>query len=269
MFNPISSITGRSAILAAFLFALTGCGGEPPPPAVAPSITDTTEAPVEEVTESTVVATERTVANDEAQPRVALAPADPAPPSGRFQLGTHYERLPAAQGTSSSPDLIEVAEIFWYGCPHCYAFDPHVQNWRENLPDDVSFVHIPAVWNSLLQTHARAFYTAEALGLIAELHTPLFREIHDNRNFLDSQEALAEFFGRYGVETDAFNAAFESFAVNMHINRADELSRRYRIASVPTVIVNGKYTTDATKAGGYEELMEVIDELVAMERAGE
>ncbi len=63
--------------------------------------------------------------------------------------------------------------------------------------------------------------------------------------------------------------AYESFAVNMNMNRADELSRRYRIASVPTVVINGKYTTDAGMAGGYEELMEVIDHLVAMERAGE
>ena len=269
MFNPIPSITLRSAILVAFLFTLTGCGGEPTPTAVAPAITDTAQAPVEEVAQPTVLAAERAVADGEAQPRIALAQADPAPASRRFELGTHYERLPAAQGTSSSPDLIEVAEIFWYGCPHCYEFDPHVENWREDLPDDVSFVHIPAVWNTLLQTHARAFYTAEALGLVAELHTPLFREIHDNRNYLDSQEALAAFFGRHGVEADAFNAAYESFAVNMNMNRADELSRRYRIASVPTVIVNGKYTTDASMAGGYEELMAVIDELVAMERAGE
>lgn len=269
MFNPNLSTPVRPAILVAFIFSLTGCGGEPTPAAVAPGITNTAQAPVEQVAEPTVVAAERALADGEAQARIALAQADPSPASDRFQLGTHYERLPSAQGTSSSPNLIEVAEIFWYGCPHCYEFEPHVQNWRNDLPDDVRFVHIPAVWNSVLQIHARAFYTAEALGVTAEVHTPLFREIHDERNFLDSQDALAEFFGRYGVETDAFNAAYESFAVNMNMNRADELSRRYRIASVPTVVINGKYTTDAGMAGGYEELMEVIDHLVAMERAGE
>ncbi|MCZ6585925.1 MAG: DsbA family protein, partial [Gammaproteobacteria bacterium] len=109
---------------------------------------------------------------------------------------------------------------------------------------------------------------AEALDVVAELHSPIFREIHNNQNFLDSQEALARFFGQHGVEADAFNAAYESFAVNTKLNRADELSRRYRIASVPTVVINGKYTTDAGMAGGYDELIDLIDDLVAMERAG-
>ena len=269
MSNSISSKTVRAAVLAAFLFTLAGCGGEPTPAAAELGITNTAQAPVEEAAEPTYLAGERAAANDEERPRIVLAQADPVPASGRFQLGTHYERLPTAQGPSSSPNLIEVAEVFWFGCAHCYAFDPYVQNWREDLPDDVSFVYIPAVWNPTLQIHARAFYTAKALGVEDELHTPIFREIHDNRNFLDSQGALAEFFAEYGVETEAFNAAFESFAVNISMNRADELSRRYRIALVPTVIVNGKYTTNATMAGGYEALMEVIDELVAMERAGE
>ncbi len=275
MSNPIPSKTVLSAVLvvcfftlAAFLFTLRG-SGQPTPPVVELEIANNAQAPVVEVAEPSGLAAEPVARDSEQRRDVVLAQADSAPASGRFQLGTHYQRLPAAQGTSSSPDLIEVAEIFWYGCPHCYEFEPYLENWREDLPDDVSFVRIPAVWNSLLQTHARAFYSAEALGVVAELHMPIFREIHDNRNYLDSQEALTGFFGRYGVEADMFTAAFESFAVNTRLNRADELSRRYRIASVPTVVVNGKYTTDAGMAGGYDELMELIDELVAMERAGE
>ncbi len=275
MSNQNSSKIALSAILAVCLFTLAaflfiqGGGDEPAPATVEPAVINTAQAPVAEVVEPAVLAAEPAATQGEPQRPIVLAQLDLAPASSRFQLGTHYQRLPAAQGTSSSPDLIEVAEIFWYGCPHCYTFDPYLEKWREDLPDDVSFVRIPAVWNNVLQIHARAFYTAEALGVVDEVHTPLFREIHINGNFLDSQEALAEFFGQFGVDADAFNAAFVSFSVNTKLNRADELSRRYRIASVPTVIINGKYTTDAGLTGGYDELMELVDELVAMERAGE
>lgn len=273
MSHSIASKTALSAVLAvclftvaAFVFTLRG-GGDLTPAPVEPEVTNIAQTAVAEVAEPASIAAEPASSGSEERRDIVLAQADSAPASGRFELGTHYQRFPAAQGTSSSPDLIEVAEIFWYGCPHCYTFDPYLENWRKNLPDDVSFVRIPAVWNSVLQIHARAFYTAEALDVVAELHSPIFREIHNNQNSLDSQEALAEFFGQHGVEADAFNAAYESFAVNTKLNRADELSRRYRIASVPTVVINGKYTTDAGMAGGYDELIDLIDDLVATERA--
>ena len=237
-----------TTVVTTFLLALAGCGSEPEPTSSSLQPTNTAQPEIE---------------------RIVLAQAAPMPASGRFELGRHYERLPAAQGTSSSPDQIEVAEVFWYGCVHCYTFDPYLENWLEDLPEDVSFVRIPAVWNALLQMHARAFYASEALGVNEDVHSAFFREIHINRNGLDSQTALAVFFASHGVDTADFNAAYESFAVNTRMNRADELARRYRISSVPTVIVNGKYTTDASMAGSYEELMELIDELVAMERSGE
>lgn len=274
MSHSIASKTALSAVLAvclftvaAFVFTLRGSGDLTPAP-VEPEVANIAQTAVAEVAEPASIAAEPVSSGSEERRDIVLAQADSAPASGRFELGTHYQRFPAAQGTSSSPDLIEVAEIFWYGCPHCYTFDPYLENWRKNLPDDVSFVRIPAVWNAVLQIHARAFYAAEALDVVAELHSPIFREIHNNQNFLDSQGALAEFFEQHGVEADAFNAAYESFAVNTKLNRADELSRRYRIASVPTVVINGKYTTDAGMAGGYDELIDLIDDLVAMERAG-
>jgi thiol:disulfide interchange protein DsbA len=76
--------------------------------------------------------------------------------NSEFVLGTHYQRLSPTQPTSSSPDQVEVAEIFWYGCPHCYTFDPYLENWKETLAEDVNFIRIPAVWNNVLQTHAKS-----------------------------------------------------------------------------------------------------------------
>jgi protein dithiol oxidoreductase (disulfide-forming) len=196
-----------------------------------------------------------------------LVASDPAgaPATGRFVLGTHYMRLSPTQPTSSNPDQVEVTEVFWYGCPHCFAFDPLLEEWRQRQPAHVNFVRVPAVWNALLQVHARAFYTAEALGKGAEMHSEFFREIHERGNRLDSEAALQEFFGRFNVDAAAFKTAFDSFAVQAKLQRADELNRRYRIQSVPTIVVNGKYTTDAPQVGSYEALIEVIDELVAAE----
>ena len=201
--------------------------------------------------------------------RIALAQSDGAITSERFELGTHYDRLSPTQPTSSGPDQIEVCEIFWYGCSHCYTFDPYLESWNEDIAADVSFVRVPAVWNPLLQLHARAYYTAEVLGITDEIHTPIFREIHVNGNPLSSEQALQGYFEQFGVSEEDFTGAFNSFAVHTRLQRADELSRRYRISSVPTVIVNGKYSASAASAGDYPILMELIDELVASERAGE
>ena len=186
--------------------------------------------------------------------------------SARFQLGTHYQRLSPTQPTSSSPTQVEVTEIFWYGCPHCYTFDPYLQRWQPGKADYVNFVRVPAVWNPVVRLHARAFYTAEALGKGAEMHDAFFREIHVNGNALDSAEKLQKFFEGFGVDAAAFKGAFDSFAVHAKLQRADELSRRYQVGSVPTIVVNGKYTTDGGMAGGYDALIDLIDELAASER---
>jgi thiol:disulfide interchange protein DsbA len=209
-------------------------------------------------------------ADGQAADGTELLAAEPAaaPTTGRFEMGTHYTRLSPTQPTSSNADQVEVAEVFWYGCPHCFDFDPLLERWRAQQPSSVNFVRVPAVWNPLLQLHARAFYTAEALGKGAEMHAEFFREIHERDNRLESEAKLEEFFARFGIDAGAFKTAFDSFAVQAKLQRADELNRRYRIESVPTIVVNGKYTTDAPQVGSYEELLMLVDELVAAERAG-
>ncbi|HLF10236.1 MAG TPA: thiol:disulfide interchange protein DsbA/DsbL [Gammaproteobacteria bacterium] len=256
----------RLLMLAALLMA--GCGGTPEP-----------------VSEETA-ATEPPLAVEDIAPRAAQPAATPsgqstlpaagaqnggaaAPISERFQLGTHFSRLSPTQPTSSGPTQVEVAEVFWYGCPHCYTFDPYLQNWQSSKADYVNFVRIPAVWNALARLHARAFYTADALGKGAEMHAAFFREIHVNGNALDSEAKLSGFFGRFGVDEAAFKSAFDSFAVHTKLQRADELSRRYQISSVPSIVVNGKYTTDGSMAGGYDQMIELINELAASERTAD
>lgn len=189
--------------------------------------------------------------------------------STRFQLGTHYTRLSPVQPTSSSADRVEVAEVFWYGCPHCYDFEPYIARWEASKPAWVSFVRIPAVWNPAVRLHARAFYTAEALGKLEEMHTAFFDEFHRAGNPLSSEAALAAFFGRFGVDEATFRDTFDSMGVQTRLQRAEELALRYRITGVPTIVVNGKYVSGASSAGSYEALIELIDELAAAERPGD
>jgi thiol:disulfide interchange protein DsbA len=238
----------RQAWLLALL-ALGACGGPADPADTADLGAEPTDA-----------------ALDALEPELVATDAGGSPTTGRFELGVHYLRLSPTQPTSSNPDQVEVAEIFWYGCPHCYELDPLLERWREQAPEYVNFVRVPAVWNPTLQIHARAFYTAEALEKGDEMHGEFFREIHDRRNGLDTEVALQEFFGRFDVDAATFKSAFDSFAVQARLQRADELSRRYRIGSVPTIIVNGKYTTDGPLVGSYEALLQLVDELTAAER---
>jgi protein dithiol oxidoreductase (disulfide-forming) len=125
-----------------------------------------------------------------------------------------------------------------------------------------------ALWNPTLQLHARMFYTAQRLERGEEMHTAFFREIHERGNMLDTEEKIQEFFGSFGVDAATFKAAWDSFEVQAKLQRADELNRRYRISSVPTIIVNGKYTTDGPMAGSYDALLDLVDELVVAEREG-
>jgi thiol:disulfide interchange protein DsbA len=199
--------------------------------------------------------------------RIELAQVDlSSVEAAGFVEGQHYRRIaPAAQRTSSSPDQVEVDEFFMHSCIHCFNLEPYVQAWLPNKPDYINFVRIPTTWNPMVKMHAQAFYTAQTLGKLEEMHLPFFREMHENRNYLETPDAMAAFFGRFDVSRADFEKTFNSFTVNTSVNRADELGRRYRVDSTPTIIVNGKYTTGPGMAGGYEEMFELIEALAAAE----
>jgi thiol:disulfide interchange protein DsbA len=256
-------------ILAALALAGCGGGGQPASTAVnAPPATADIAAGNTVPDESAPPAAEPSKPESAASVAVVSNETGAAPTSARFQLGKHYNRLSPTQPTSSAPDKVEVAEVFWYGCPHCFAFDPYLKSWIAKKPEYVSFVRVPTLWSPVAKIHARAFYTEEALGKTAEMHEALFREIHDKQNLLDTEDKLQAFFGRFGVDAATFKTNFDSFAVHAKMQRADELNRRYKIESVPTIVVNGKYTTDVGMAGGNDELFALIGELAASEHAG-
>jgi thiol:disulfide interchange protein DsbA len=182
-----------------------------------------------------------------------------------FVAGQNYKVLSPAQPTSSSADQVEVAEFFMYSCPHCYHFEPYVQDWLKTKPDYVNFIRIPTVWNDLVKLHAEAFYSAQALGKGEEMHEPFFEEMHERNNYLQSMDSVAEFFGRFGVDRETVAKTMDSFSVHTKVQRADELARRYRVDSTPSIVVNGKYLTNATMAGGFDRLIDLVNALTAEE----
>lgn len=204
------------------------------------------------------------------QPSLKLGGAAGGPPtSSKFKEGTNYQKIVPAQPTNVAPGKVEVTEVFWYGCGHCFALDPAVESWRTTgKAPYVEFDRVPAMWNEGTRMHARIFYTAEVLGKLDELHSLIFREINVNGNHLNTVDKIAAFFQQHGVSKEKFTETFSSFAVESKLQRADFLNKRYRIQSVPTVIVNGKYSTDVSTAGGETQLFSLIDELAAHEHGG-
>nr|MDQ2695726.1 thiol:disulfide interchange protein DsbA/DsbL [Pseudomonadota bacterium] len=183
-----------------------------------------------------------------------------------FQEGTHYRRLAEPVPTSTAPDKVEVVELFWYGCPHCFAMEPTLNKWLENAkPPAAEFVRIPAALSRSWEVHARLYYTAEALGVLDQLHGEIFEAIHVQRLPLRSEDEAAEFFAKHGVDAAAFRKAFNSFDVDVNMRRSKELVKKYGVTGVPSIIVAGKYETNGSMAGSYETLFEIVNYLVQKE----
>jgi thiol:disulfide interchange protein DsbA len=198
---------------------------------------------------------------------VLLLVAGPIACAQGFTEGVQYKALTPPQPTNVSPGKVEVVEVFWYGCSHCFAVEPSFENWiQKGKPANVEVVRVPATWNPLVKTHARVFYTAELLGKLPQLHTEIFREINVRGNHLDTPEKIEAFFVSQGVAKADFQKVFGSFGVESKVRRAEDLNRRYKVTSTPTFIVNGKYVTDVAMAGSEQQLYKVLNQLSAQEK---
>lgn len=178
----------------------------------------------------------------------------------------NYKELSKPQPTEDD-SKIEVVEIFWYGCPHCYDFEPHLNEWLANKPDYVDFKRMPAVFRQDWLAHAKAYYTAQELGVIDKVHSDLFKAIHAERKRVNTEEELKQFFTDRGVDGDVFTKAYNSYAVESKIKHALAMLRRYEVTGVPAVVVNGKYITSGPIAGSYDGMIQAMNKLVEQERA--
>ena len=182
-----------------------------------------------------------------------------------YTEGKEYLALTSPQPTNSG-DKIEVVELFWYGCPHCYHLEPVMEQWLANMPDDVEFVRMPAIVGPPWELLAKAFYTAEFLGVMDTMHPALFDYLHKDKKKITNEAAVQSFFIEQGVSKEDFRNTYTSFAVAMKVNNARLMTQRYGITGVPTIIVNGKYNTSGSLAGSNENIIKVMAYLVNQER---
>lgn len=167
---------------------------------------------------------------------------------------------------TSDPNKIEVTEIFWYGCQHCYTLEPLVEAWKKDIASDIDFKYLPAVFGRGWLPHAKAFHIADLLGIEHKLRADLFNAIHVERRNLNSEDALAAFFTNYGVSENEFRKQYDSFAVNSRLSQADAKIRAYGARGVPGIIVNGKYLVSGQTANGNENIFNVVNFLIEKER---
>ena len=191
-----------------------------------------------------------------------------------WQEGVNYTRLVPAQPTDVHAGQVEVLEVFWYACPHCFALEPLVTTWKKSKPAYVTFVPVPVTWSESHRSLARLFYTLESLGKIDQLHDEVFKEIQVNGDPLvardpsdaaETERMQTAFAVKEGISESAFKTAYHSMGVDARVQRADELVQRYRIDGVPTFVVNGKYIADVRSAGSPERLMALVGDLAAQE----
>jgi thiol:disulfide interchange protein DsbA len=184
--------------------------------------------------------------------------------AAKFNEGEHYELISPAQPTSSK-DKIEVVEMFWYGCPHCFRLEPFVERWLKKKPANVKFVRMPGVFRPSWEIHARAYYTAEILGVVDKVHRPMFDAIHEMKQRMSTEPAILALFKKHGVSEKDFKRVFRSFAVETKLRRAKDMGKRYQAKGVPALIVNGKYRTSGHAAGSNSKVFKVVNQLVKME----
>jgi len=184
----------------------------------------------------------------------------------KYVAGTHYTELQAPVNTNDS-SKVEVLEAFWYGCSHCFRFEPLIANWEATAGEDVDFVRFPAMWNALMEVHAQVYYTAEAMDALDIVHEPVFNAINIEGNRLQNENQIGALFAEYGISEVDFSKAFNSFTVRTKVNQAKQRMQAYEIRSTPNMIVNGKYlVTTGETVRTQADMLEVVDFLVEKER---
>ncbi len=198
---------------------------------------------------------------------VLLASSAFAAQAMEFEEGTHYQRI-AVPVATADPSRVEVVEAFSYACIHCKTFDPAMEEWRAEQGPGVDFQRLPAIFNSTWALFAQAYYTAEVLGVIDQVHTPIFKAIHEQGMDLRDPGAMALLFQTFaGVPRSEFDQVYYSFGVRSKLQQAQAKSRAYGITGTPTMIVDGTFRTDGQMAGSNAMMLQVVDYLVAKQAA--
>lgn len=188
---------------------------------------------------------------------LTLAQAQP------FEEGRHYFAIEAMSNTPT--DKVLITEAFAYPCPACRAFLPVMHDWAQNAPDYVEVERLPIVLRPAWEPFARAYYTAQVMGLDSEAHEATFKALHDERRPIRSMEDIGALYEPFGIDAQSFVATSQSFAVESQMGRNRTEVRRFGIRSTPNVIIQGKWRMNLNEFSSYQEMMRAVDMLVAQE----
>jgi len=182
-----------------------------------------------------------------------------------FREGEHFQRI--GTPVSVSTERVEVIEAFAYPCPACRNFLPHITSWEEEQAGTVEFSRLPIALQRGWDLFARAYYTAQVMGVDEGAHEAMFNALHDERRQFRSFDDVAEFYTDFGVEKEAFLNTAESFAVDSRMRQNRNLVRQYGIRSTPTMIVHGKWRVQPNNFDSYQQMLEAVQYLVEREAA--
>lgn len=184
-----------------------------------------------------------------------------------FKEGTHYVTLPSTIPTQAAEGKVEVVDLFWYGCPHCYSLEPTIEKFLSKKPDNVVFQRVPATLSPRWEYHAKLFYVGQMLDPdgAKHVHMKIFEALQKQRRKINDDDAMTRFFIELGFTTDQVNSALNSMEMKTMMARANEVGEKSKAESVPVIIVNGKYRTSPNMVGSEETLLQVVDYLVKLE----
>jgi protein dithiol oxidoreductase (disulfide-forming) len=187
-------------------------------------------------------------------------------PALALEAGKDYLEISPAQPVDVKKGQVEVLEFFWYRCPHCAELEAELNAWIKKQPKDVVVKKVPGILSPNWAPLARAYYALEALGAVEKLHADVFNAIHGQGMDLNPPERFFDWAVTKGMDRKKIADAYNSFAVNTKVMRAQQLTNAYKINGVPAFAVNGKYLTSASLTGGNASLFKALDELIAQER---
>lgn len=185
----------------------------------------------------------------------------PVANAAKYKEGVHYIEIPFSDSLDTGKK-VEVREFFWYGCPHCFSFEPILEKWLKTKPKAAKFVRTPAFLPKR-NNHARTYFALESLGKLGDLHGKLFTKVQNDKKKLNDKDAIVAFVSKHGVNKKKFLKAWDSFDVDRKTKEAHQLAQKYAIHSVPNIVVDGRYIIGADSAGGQVSMLKVVDYLVA------
>ena len=243
-----------------------------PPPEARSAQSETEQATASQ--ESGDADTDTHARSDASLEKIAGAAPGAQLPGGKWRPGVNYDPVVPAQPTSVGSGKVEVMEVFWLACPHCYELEPHIRSWLKSKPAYVEFVRVPVIWQDIHRAHARLYYTLEALGR-DDLVETAFDTIHEDignripplvgQTEEETFRLQQQFAVQHGISAADFARAYNDFGVTSNLQHAEEITQRYHVQGVPFFVVGGKYSTDVAKAGSESKLFELINDLAASE----